>query len=59
MRIKAIIGFIILTLLFFGGGIYITSANNRAIKNLENVVRLNDVAHRRADLLNKIKLLLA
>ncbi|MFH1019584.1 MAG: HAMP domain-containing protein, partial [Pseudomonadota bacterium] len=56
MRIKAIIGFIILTLLFFGGGIYITSANNRAIKNLENVVRLNDVAHRRADLLNKIKL---
>lgn len=59
MRTKAIIGFIILTLLFFGGGIYITSANNRAIENLENVVRLNDVAHRRADLLNKIKLVQA
>ncbi|OGR00376.1 MAG: hypothetical protein A2505_08630 [Deltaproteobacteria bacterium RIFOXYD12_FULL_55_16] len=56
MRIKAIIGFIILTLLFFSGGIYITTANNRAIENLQNVVRLHEVAHRRADLLNKIKL---
>lgn len=59
MRTKAIIGFIVLTVLFIAGGIYITSANNRAIENLENVVRLNEVAHRRADLLNKIKLVQA
>lgn len=59
MRKKAIIGFIILTLLFLGGGFYITATNNRAIENLEKVVRLNEVALRRTDLLNKIKLIQA
>lgn len=59
MRIKAIIGFILLTLLFLGGGIYITSANKRAIENLENVISLNEVSHRQSDLMNKIKLVQA
>jgi len=59
MKTKAIFGFIILTILFLGGGIYIISANNRAIANLENVVRLNEVALRRVDLLNRIKLVQA
>ena len=56
MKTKAIIGFIVLTLLFFGGGAYITSANKRAIENLENVINLGELAHRRADLMYKIKL---
>lgn len=56
MRKKAIIGFIILTLLFLAGGAYIITANNRAIANLENVVILNEVAHRRQNLLSKIRL---
>jgi two-component system sensor histidine kinase AtoS len=56
MRIKAILGFIVLTILFLGGGIYITSANNRSIRKLENVINLSEVAHRRSDLMNKIKL---
>jgi len=56
MRKKAIIGFIILTILFLGGGSYIIMANNRAVEKLENVVILNEVAHRRLSLLNKIKL---
>ncbi len=56
MRKKAIIGFIILTILFLAGGAYIITANNRAIAKLENVVILNEVAHRRQNLLNRIKL---
>ncbi|MFH7325801.1 ATP-binding protein [Desulfurivibrio sp. C05AmB] len=54
MRKKAIIGFIVLTLFFVGGGIYITMANNRAIHGLEKVVQLTEVAHRRANLRNSI-----
>lgn len=56
MRKKAIIGFIILTILFLAGGAYIITANNQAIAKLENVIILNEVAHRRLNLLNKIKL---
>ncbi|MFH7319598.1 ATP-binding protein [Desulfurivibrio sp. D14AmB] len=59
MRRKAIIGFIVLTFLFAGGGFYITMANNRAIESLENVVLLTEVAHRRANLRNSIKLVQA
>ncbi|MBW6521030.1 MAG: PAS domain S-box protein [Desulfoarculaceae bacterium] len=56
MRKKAIIGFIILTILFLAGGTYIITANNRAISKLENVIILNEVAHRRLSLLNRISL---
>lgn len=59
MRNKAILGFILLALFFIGGGVHIIFSHNRAIGNLEEVFTLNEAAHRRADLLNKIKLVQA
>src|SRR3989339_1330533 len=59
MRIKAIIGFLLLVFFFGVGGIYIAVNNARIIDNLENVLALHKMAFFRDNLLNEVRLMQA
>ena len=57
MRIKAILGFILLVFFFGVGGVYIAVTNARVINNLENVLALHQMEFLRDNLFNKIKII--
>jgi len=59
MRIKAILGFILLVFFFGVGGIYIADTNARSIDNLEKILALNHMEFLRGDLVNKVKIIQA
>ena len=54
MRKKAIIGFLLLIFVFFGGGIYISLVNTRIITGMAQINALNQVEFFRHDLLHKL-----
>lgn len=57
MRIKAILGFIVLVFFFGIGGVYIAVTNARVIDNLEKVLALHQMEFLRDNLFNKVKII--
>ena len=57
MRIKAILGFILLVFFFGIGGMYIAVTNAQVIDNLEKVLALHQMEFFRDNLLNKVKII--
>lgn len=57
MRIKAILGFILLVFFFGVGGVYIAVTNARVINNLEKVLALHQMEFFRDNLFNKVKII--
>lgn len=57
MRIKAILGFILLVFFFGIGGVYIAVTNARVIDNLEKVLALHQMEFLRDNLFNKVKII--
>jgi two-component system sensor histidine kinase AtoS len=57
MRIKAILGFILLVFFFGLGGIYIAVNNARVIDNLEKVLSLHQMEFLRDNLLDKVRII--
>lgn len=59
MRIKAIIGFMLLVIFFGVGGMYIAHTNVRVSDKLEEILALNQMEFVRGDLSNKVKIIQA
>lgn len=59
MRIKAILGFILLVFFFGLGGMYIAENNARGIDSLEKILALDHMEFLRGDLLNKLQIVQA
>lgn len=59
MRIKAIIGFMLLVIFFGVGGMYIAHTNVRVSDKLEKILALNQMEFVRGDLGNKVKIIQA
>ena len=59
MRIKAILGFVLLVFFFGVGGIYIAVNNARVIDNLEKVLALHQMGFFRDNLLNRVRIMQA
>lgn len=59
MRIKAILGFILLVFFFGVGGVYIADINAKTLQNLEKIISLNQMEFLRDDLLNNVKIIQA
>ncbi len=57
MRIKAILGFILLVFFFGVGGVYIAVTNARVVDNLEKVLALHQMDFLRDTLRNKVKII--
>lgn len=57
MRLKAILGFILLVFFFGIGGVYIAVTNARVIDNLEKVLALHQMEFLRDNLFNKVKII--
>ncbi|MCG2824829.1 MAG: hypothetical protein L6364_14295, partial [Desulfobulbaceae bacterium] len=57
MRIKAILGFILLVFFFGVGGVYIAVTNTRVVDNLEKVLALHQMDFLRDNLRNKVKII--
>ncbi|MFQ6758719.1 MAG: PAS domain S-box protein [Deltaproteobacteria bacterium] len=57
MRIKAILGFILLVFFFGVGGVYIAVTNARVIDNLEKILALHQMEFLRDNLFNKVKII--
>ncbi|MCX5877271.1 MAG: PAS domain S-box protein [Deltaproteobacteria bacterium] len=57
MRIKAILGFILLVFFFAVGGVYIADINAKTLQNLEKIISLNQMEFLRDDLLNNVKII--
>ncbi|MCX5864330.1 MAG: PAS domain S-box protein [Deltaproteobacteria bacterium] len=56
MRLKAILGFILLAIFFGVGGLYIADINAKTLQNLEKILALNQMEFLRDDLLNNVRL---
>jgi len=59
MRLKAILGFMLLVFFFGVGGIYIAVNNARVIDNLEKVLALHQMGFFRDNLLNRVRIMQA
>lgn len=55
MKLKVLIGFIILSLGFVFGGLYITEAMDRVIANLQDIIELQQMEFQRKTLVSQIK----